>query len=1186
MSRKRKGFVKLSGAAGPAPPMVVAQRAVASFALGYFDCAYLINRDRDTERLAKMSARLGRLGVPFERFAAVEARGDERLFPCKPQLTPGYFACTRSHLAVLRTAMDRGQERVIVLEDDAVFRDDTAERMARIVPQLRGMEWDVFYFGLHLLEAHRRVSEDLAIVKRSFHAHAYAVSRRAMPAMIEIIEAAMRLGFHFDCHEMAGRPPLVRVYADPILAVQEPNMSGVLGERVDRLGQYFPPFDRGEFFAHCAEARSWQKSGESGVGDVLGSGVLGVGSGEVGEVQHPLSGSMPLAASRTAHPRPDPLTTPKTPSLTLPRSTEGGDNAASRTAHPQPPDPLTIPKTPSLTLARSTEGGDQASTERMNTTTKPANPLLREAKRHHKANRLAEAGRLYRTALEREPEDAEANYLLGLLEHQLGHSAAAVELLYKALAFRPDCAEYSGKLGMALASVGRGEEALEALDRAVELEAGLAEAHYNRGVVLDRLGRGDEALTAWRQAVALRPGYDDALCMLGQKLLALNDTDAALVHLREAVRVNPRHAAAQNNLGIGLRKAGDSAAAAGHFRRAAVLRPGFAEAHSNLGTALNELGKPEEALGHLEKAAELRPDFVDALWNLALSLLSLGQFDRGWLEYEWRRHLPADAALHRPFRQPEWNGCNISGGTLLVVCEQGLGDTLQFIRYVPLLARRGAKVVVECQPPLRELLATVEGAAQVVARGEPLPRFDAHVRLMSLPSMLGTRLGNVPVDGPYLRADETRVEEWRRRLETSGQTSTPGQSGVGGCDGANGHPRRAAPDSPRAVGDSSGIGSEVDCAAGETVRGADPTQAGEGTSFSGIACETLSASLIRTVPAVNAPQAGPLNNAIPEPSADPGPAAPCIAQALQPGATAGTAVPRLFRIGIAWQGNPTFPNDRERSVPLLHFAPLAAVPGVRLYSLQKNQGVEQLPEVRKHFAVSDFSPPLDEGCGAFVDTAAVIANLDLVISSDTSMVHLAGALGVRVWMATSFACDWRWLRDRDDCPWYPTLRLFRQPCRGDWPAVFARMADALRETLASPDSRKKEHVPAMVPIAPGELIDRLTILQIKTERISDPAKLRGIRAELEALRAARERSLPASEQIDGLARELKAVNEALWDIEDNIRLCDRAGDFGPRFTELACSVYRTNDRRADLKRQVNAMLGSRLGDEKQYEAYD
>ncbi len=269
----------------------------------------------------------------------------------------------------------------------------------------------------------------------------------------------------------------------------------------------------------------------------------------------------------------------------------------------------------------------------------------------------------------------------------------------------------------------------------------------------------------------------------------------------------------------------------------------------------------------------------------------------------------------------------------------------------------------------------------------------------------------------------------------------------------------------------------------------------------------------------------------------------------------------------------------------MHFAPLAAVPGVRLFSLQKNHGVEQLAEARKAFPITDFSPPLDDGCGAFLDTAAVMANLDLVVSSDTSIVHLAGALGVRAWMATSFACDWRWLRDRDDSPWYSTLRLFRQPRRGDWPPVFNRMADALRDTLASPDGRRTEHTPAAVPIAPGELLDRLTILQIKSERLSDPVKLRGIHVELEALCSARERSLPASEQIDALARELRQVNEQLWGIEDDIRLCERAGDFGPRFIELARSVYRTNDRRSDLKRQVNALLGCPMGDEKQYRAY-
>jgi tetratricopeptide (TPR) repeat protein len=1105
---KARGSAKLARAVDPATPPI---RARAADVLGYFDRAYVINRDRDAGRLAKMSVRLRRLGLAFERFAAVEAKADERLFPDKPQLTPGYFGCARSHLSLLRTARERGEQRVIVLEDDAVLRDDTMERMARIVPRLRGIEWDVFYFGLQLLEASGRISKELGIVKRSFHAHAYAVSGPAIPAIIEIIESAMREGFHFDCHEMAGKPPLLRVYADPILAVQEPDVSGVLGHNVSRLGQYFPPFDQGEFFAHCAEARGWE--GKRAVNGREGGAAVRDerGCGTDKPAQHLSTPDDVKMATTERGANPD--AAPQSNALATPERRGAGVQATPDIAAPSP--------------SQGAEGRHNVE--------KPLNSsqfsLLREAKRHHKVNRLAEAERVYRLVLEQNPEEAEALHLLGMLEHQRGRTASAVELLFQAAAFRPDDAEFRGKLGMALAAAGRNDEALEALDSAIERNGGSAEAHHNRGVVLDRLGRGDEAVTAWKRAIELRPGYDDALTLLGQKLLARNQAKEALVPLGEAVAANLRNASAHNNLGIALRKTGELAKAASHFRRAAVLRPGHAEAHSNLGTALNELGQPAEAVPHLEKACELRSDFVDAHWNLALSLLSLGEFDRGWLEYEWRRRLPADVAQQRqqPLPQPEWNGCNIAGRTVLVACEQGLGDTLQFIRYVPLLARRGAKVIVECQPPLRELLSTLEGAAVVVARGEPLPRFDLHVRLLSLPGMLGMRLGNVPAEGPYLRSDQVRAAEWRCRLSVD--LERPRRDGA-----SNLHPEQTR--------EPATSGSDEDCDEAAALVSANNCAERVGVDHS----ERKGGA--ESAPSAISPQQ------------------------------------RRFRIGIAWQGNPTFPNDRERSIPLLSFAPLAAVTGVRLYSLQKNQGVEQLAEARKRFPIVDFSPPLDEGCGAFVDTAAVMANLDLVVSSDTSMVHLAGALGVRVWMAANHACDWRWMRNRDDSPWYPTLRLFRQPRPGDWSAVFQRMAAALRDTLASPDGRPAEHPPVAVPMAPGDLIDRLTILQIKSERLSDPLKLRGIRAELDALRAARQRSLPNSEQLETLTRELREVNEQLWAIEDDIRLCERSGDFGPKFVELARSVYRTNDRRADLKRRINTMLGSALGDEKQYQAYD
>lgn len=232
------------------------------------------------------------------------------------------------------------------------------------------------------------------------------------------------------------------------------------------------------------------------------------------------------------------------------------------------------------------------------------------------------------------------------------------------------------------------------------------------------------------------------------------------------------------------------------------------------------------------------------------------------------------------------------------------------------------------------------------------------------------------------------------------------------------------------------------------------------------------------------------------------------------------------------------------------------------------------------FEVEVPDPPLDEGTGAFMDTAAMMRNLDLVVTSDTAIAHLAGALGVRVWLAASLNCEWRWMRDREDSPWYPTMRLFRQRSLGDWSDVFSRMAAALRDTLAAVPSDEPPRV--LAPMAPGELIDRLTILQIKSQRVSDPAKLRSVRTELDQLSAVRDRVLPASEQLDELARQLRHVNETLWQIEDDIRAVDAAGDFGPRFVELAQSVYRTNDRRAELKRRINAMLRSAIRDEKHY----
>jgi hypothetical protein len=293
-------------------------------------------------------------------------------------------------------------------------------------------------------------------------------------------------------------------------------------------------------------------------------------------------------------------------------------------------------------------------------------------------------------------------------------------------------------------------------------------------------------------------------------------------------------------------------------------------------------------------------------------LLLEGNFAQGWPEYDWRRW-HKDVA--RPFPQPLWDGSPLKGRTLLLHAEQGLGDTLQFIRYSARVPRDGGRVVLECQPALLPLLRGLPGLDQVLPLGAALPPFDVQAPLPSLPGLFGTTADSIPAEVPYLRADPERVGQWRREL--------------GPGDG--------------------------------------------------------------------------------------------------------------FTVGIAWQGNPKNKGDRRRSVALSRFVPLAEVPGVRLCSLQVGAGTEQL-------AGADF-PLLDLGSRLtdFVDTAAAVSCLDLVVCVDTALAHLAGALGKPVWLAVASAPDWRWLLGRPDSPWYPTLRLFRQPSPGDWQSVFAQLAAALRQ---------------------------------------------------------------------------------------------------------------------------------------------
>ncbi|MEK9723550.1 MAG: tetratricopeptide repeat protein [Rhodospirillaceae bacterium] len=578
---------------------------------------------------------------------------------------------------------------------------------------------------------------------------------------------------------------------------------------------------------------------------------------------------------------------------------------------------------------------------------------LARALRLHEAGDLLGAGTLYREILAVEPDHVDALNLLGVVMHAAGEVDLAIELTGRAAALAPDYAAPCVNLGNALQAAGRADEAVAQFQRGLELEPDNAIAASNLASALTDLGRYDEAAAAAEQAVALAPELPDAYVNLGNAQLALGQADDAVAAQTAALERDPHHAGAWFNLGNAHMDAGDPAAAVAPFRKAAELDPRRAAGHYNLGNALQRFDRYADAAEAFGRALALEPGHVDALcnaagawqslgrtdtavamlkdaigrdilaggegavdlhWNLALALLQNGDMAEGWREYEWRWQTPTFADFRRDFTEPEWNGGDLDGRTLFVHAEQGFGDALQFVRYVPLAAARGGRVVLECRPELRSLFAAVEGVAACVPLGTPPGVFDVHVPLMSLPRVFGTSVETVPDAVPYI--------------------NVPG--------GAERDARLAA----------------------------------DG-----------------------------------------------------------------FKVGLVWSGSPTRPDNAKRSCPLADWAPILAVPGVRFFGLQVGPDRAQLHDLGAGPEIVD----LGAGFADFADTAAAVAALDLVISVDTSVLHLAGALGRPAFALLSQPTGFLWMNDRADSPWYPTLRLFRQPTPGDWGAPVAAVAGALAE---------------------------------------------------------------------------------------------------------------------------------------------
>ena len=527
-----------------------------------------------------------------------------------------------------------------------------------------------------------------------------------------------------------------------------------------------------------------------------------------------------------------------------------------------------------------------------------------------------------------------------------GLTYARIAGLRAAAAARPGDAEALCALGTALGRAGRHDEAQEVLERAVRADPRHRGALTNLGNVLAARGCIGAAVARYEEVLALDPADAVAQFNLGCARLREGDAVAAAHEFRAVLALRPEHAEALNNLGSALRLQGDAVAARACYRRALALRADIAGIHNNLGSAELALGRADRALGSLRTAVRLAPENAEfcnnlggallaldrpaeaagwfreavkhdpaacqARFGLAVALLAQGDFRAGWEAYESRWADPAFTADEHAFDRPGWSGeAPVAGRTMLLHAEQGHGDTLQFVRYAPLLRARGARVVLQVQAPLVALLGGLGDA--VIAAGEEPPEFDLHCPLLSLPRAFGTGVESIPADIPYVRAPEGHVAAWAARL-------------------------------------------------GER---------------------------------------------------------------------------RRRRIGIAVAGDPAHPEDAWRSIPARRF--LAAFAGVdaELHVLQK--------DIRPGDAAALAGLCVhDAAIADFRDSAALVALMDLVVTVDTALAHLAGAMGAPVWVLLPFGADFRWMRGRADSPWYPTARLFRQQRYRDWRAPLAAVNAALR----------------------------------------------------------------------------------------------------------------------------------------------
>ncbi|MFD1123296.1 tetratricopeptide repeat protein [Methylophilus flavus] len=603
------------------------------------------------------------------------------------------------------------------------------------------------------------------------------------------------------------------------------------------------------------------------------------------------------------------------------------------------------------------------------------NTEFKKALTFHQNGNVLEAKNIYLNLLGVYSDSPHLLNNLAMLEFQQGRFESGLGYVEKSLGLDSSQFAAYGNRGAALFALGRVDEAYDDYNKAIALSNNYAEAYYNRGILHEKSGRHEEALRDYDKAIEIRPNYTNAYNNRGNVLKVLKRFEEALLNYENAIKLNPRHAEAHYNRGVIFKELKSYQEALSSYQQAISLKSNYVDAYNNCGSVLIELGRFEDALAYYQKAIQANPDYAyaytgqgiaymelkrfdeafasfekaivynlrtcearhnknntlynvtttpdadvaDAFWNKAILKILLGEYAEGWHLYEYRRHRIEQKQSYPDYKQPLWLGQeSVNSKVLYIYPEQGLGDFIQFCRYIPLVEKLDANVILSVPAQLYPVIKTMGLNAEIVMKDQMVDAFDLHCPIMSLPLAFKTTLESIPNTLPYLYSDKVKKHAWEDRFKASQQ----------------------------------------------------------------------------------------------------------------------------LKVGLVWSGSKDHKKDHDRSIRLEQLEPLLSLP-IAFYSLQKEVRERDITTLSRLPQIRQFSNELID----FSDTAALVDCMDLIITVDTSVAHLAGAMAKNVWILISYLPDYRWMLDRDDTPWYPTAKLFRQANVGDWDNVVLNVKSALEELL-------------------------------------------------------------------------------------------------------------------------------------------